>query len=328
MQVLIVKISMLFSVVLTLFSTSLAVGAETKKIRLGILQRGSQDLVHVLMEQQKILQRHNIPYERITILSPPSLNLMIVEKKVDLGYGSLVALARARSEGKGMLIIHGIFSPVNVVLVPKGSPLKSVADLKGKKVGNFGGPGSTTTTMFLAIAKKWYGIDLRREAELVTAPGPALIGLLDRGELAAALVGTVESLRFPLTGKYRVLLDLSGEWEKRAGRAPAHVLMGTNEEFARVHGDLLKRYIRAYRDTLKYMNSHPQVWENYAKRIKLPPEQGVRVLKEKMAPRILEKWDQEQIKVERDFLEVSKEILGPKVLKEVPEGLLTDAYNP
>ena len=56
---------------------------------------------------------------------------------------------------------------------------------------------------------------LRRDLELITAPGPALAGLLDRGDLAAALMGTTESLRFPLTGKYRVLMDLSAEWEKK-----------------------------------------------------------------------------------------------------------------
>jgi hypothetical protein len=47
-----------------------------------------------------------------------------------------------------------------------------------------------------------------------------------------------------------------------------------------------------------------------------------------MGPRIVDKWDKEQIKVQQDFLEVTREILGPKVLREVPKGLMTDAYNP
>lgn len=316
------------SVLWVLFWAAPGIGAETRKVTLGILQTGSQDFVHTVMERQKLLQKYDIPYERVASLNPPALHLMIAEKKVDIGYGGLTTMARARAEGRGMLVIFGIFSPVNVLLVPKDSPVKSLSDLKGKKVGNFGGPGSATTSIFMAIAKRWHGMDLRRDTELITAPGPALMGLLDRGELAAALFGTTESIRFPLAGKYRVILDLSEEWEKRAGRAPAHVTITTNDEFAKAHPDILKRYLRAYLDAVKYIRSHPEVWESYAKQIKLTEPGAAAALRDNMGPRIVEKWDKEQIKVQQDFLEVARDILGPKVLKEIPEGLMTDAYNP
>ena len=305
-----------------------APGAEIRKIKLGILSSGAQDFVHDVMERQKLLQKYDLPYERVQSLNPPALHIMIAEKSVDIGYGGLTAMARARAEGKGALVIFGIFSPVNAVIVPKNSPVKSLADLRGKRVGNFGGPGAATTSMFMAIAKRWHGLDLLRDLELITAPGPALAGLLDRGDLAAALVGTVESLRFPLTGKYRVIMDLSGEWEKRAGRAPAHVTITTNEEFAKVHPDILKRYLRAYLDATKYIREHSEVWEEYAKRIQLTEAGGVAALRDNMGPRIVDKWDKDQMKVQQDFLEVARDILGPKVLREVPKGLMTDAYNP
>ena len=112
--------------------------ADVRKLKLGILQTGSQDFVHTVMEQQKFLQKYNLPYERISILNPPALHLMIAEKTVDIGYGGLTAMARARAEGKGTLVIYGIFSPVNALLVPKNSPVKTLADLRGKRVGNFG----------------------------------------------------------------------------------------------------------------------------------------------------------------------------------------------
>jgi NitT/TauT family transport system substrate-binding protein len=315
-------------VLMVAFCTAPSSAAEIKKIKLGILSSGAQDFVHDVMERQKLLQKYDLPYERIQSLNPPALHIMIAEKSVDIGYGGLTAMARARAEGKGALVIFGIFSPVNALLVPKNSPVKSLADLRGKRVGNFGGPGAATTSMFMAIAKRWYGIDLLRDLELITAPGPALAGLLDRGDLAAALVGTVESLRFPLTGKYRVIMDLSGEWEKRAGRAPAHVTIATNEEFAKAHPDILKRYLRAYLEATKYIREHGQVWEEYAKRMQLTEPGGVAALRDNMGPRIVDKWDKDQMKVQQDFLEVARDTLGPKVLREVPKGLMTDAFNP
>jgi ABC-type nitrate/sulfonate/bicarbonate transport system substrate-binding protein len=279
------------------------------------------------MEQQKFLQKHNIPYERMKILNPAPLHLFLAEKKVDIGYGGVTAVARARAEGKDLIIIHGVVAPVNVVIVKKDSPIQSYAALKGKRIGNFGGPGAATTGMLMAISKKWYGIDLQRDAELIAAPGPALVGLLEKDQLAGALMGNQESVTLPLSGKYRVVLNLSDEWEKRAGRAPATVTVTTNEEFAKSNADLLKRYLAAYEETVRYIRTHAEVWERYAATIGLTSKEGAE-LQKAWGPRILEKWDRQQMEVQADFLEISKQILGPKVLKAVPEGLMTDAYNP
>jgi NitT/TauT family transport system substrate-binding protein len=313
------------SFVLALASS--AVGAETRKVRLGILTSGSQDFIHSVMEQQKFLQKYNIPYERMKVLNPAPLHLFLAEKKVDIGYGGVTAVARARAEGKDLIIIHGVVAPVNVVIVKKDSPIQSFAALKGKRIGNFGGPGAATTGMLMAISKKWYGIDLQRDAELISAPGPALVGLLEKDQLAGALMGNQESVTLPLSGKYRVVLNLSEEWEKRAGRAPATVTVTTNEEFAKGNADLLKRYLAAYEETVRYIRSHAEVWERYAATIGLTSKEGAE-LQKAWGPRILEKWDRKQMEVQADFLEISKQILGPKVLKTVPEGLMTDAYNP
>ncbi|MBI2087557.1 MAG: ABC transporter substrate-binding protein [Deltaproteobacteria bacterium] len=328
MLALMLKGTLVFSVLWALSWASPAAAAETKKVRLGILTSGSQDLIHNVMERQKLLDKYNVPYERIKVLNPAPLHLFLAEKRVDIGYGGVTAMARARAEGKDMVIIYGIFSPVNAVLVKKESSIQSFAALKGKRIGNFGGPGSATTSMLMAISKKWYGMDLQRETELITAPGPALAGLLDKDQLAAALVGNQESVTLPLTGKYRVLLDMSEEWEKRAGRAPATVTLATNEEFAKANPDLLRRYLRAYVDAVRYIRTHSEIWKSYGESVGITTKEGVAALQKTWGPRILEKWDRQQMEVQRDFLEAVKEILGPKVLKAVPEDLMTDAYNP
>ncbi|MBI4523570.1 MAG: ABC transporter substrate-binding protein [Deltaproteobacteria bacterium] len=306
---------------------SAAAAAESRKVRLGILTAGSQDLIHNVMEQQKLLTKYNIPYERIKVLNPAPLHLFLAEKKVDIGYGGVTAVARARAEGKDLIIVHGVVAPVNVVIVKKDSPIQSFAALKGKRIGNFGGPGAATTGMLMAIAKKWHGMDLQRDTELITAPGPALVGLLEKDQLAGALMGNQESVTLPLSGKYRVVLNLSEEWEKRAGRAPATVTITTNEEFAKSNADLLKRYVAAYEETVRYIRAHREVWDRYAATIGLTSKEGAE-LQKAWAPRILEKWDRQQMEVQSEFLKISSQILGPKVLKTVPEGLMTDAYNP
>src|SRR5262249_5451449 len=147
---------------------------------------------------------------------------------------------------------------------------KTLTDLKGKKLGVFGGPGSTTFAFLAVLAKNWHGIDLFHDANLVTAPAPALAELLGKGELDAVLLGTIESIQAFAQDRYRVLVDLSDEYKSReGGRAPAHVVVATNEEFAKTHPDIVRGYLKAYKNTVDYIHAHPAVWDEYAASIKM-----------------------------------------------------------
>jgi len=267
--------------------------------------------------------------EKVKSLSPANLHLMVAERKVDIGYGGFTTMATARSEGKDIIVIYGVFSPVNMVFVRKDSPIKTLTDLKGKKLGVFGGPGSTTFAFLAVLAKNWYGIDLFKEAELVTAPAPALAELLGKGDIDAALLGTVESIQIFAKDRYRVLADLSGEYRARqGGRAPAHVTIATNEEFARTHPDIVRDYLKAYKNALQYVHDHPEVWDEYAASIKMDDPAERALLREKMGPNLVQQWDAEQIALQNDYLKLVHNIIGDSVLKAVPADLIRNDYTP
>ena len=125
------KVTWVVSILWALSWHSQAAAAESRKITLGILQTGAQDFVHTVMEQQKVLQKYNLPYERVGSLSPPALHLMIAEKTVDIGYGGLTTMARARAEGKSMLVIFGIYI-VQGFLYSRPVPPEEITPLLGK----------------------------------------------------------------------------------------------------------------------------------------------------------------------------------------------------
>jgi len=219
---------------------------------------GAQEFVDFVMEGHGLLDQVGLKADKVKSLSPANLHLMIAERKVDIGFGGFTTMATARSEGKDIIVIYGVFSPVNMVFVRKDSPIKTPMDLKGKKLGVFGGPGSTTFAFLAVLAKNWYGIDLFHDAELVTAPAPALAELLGKGDIDAALLGTVESIQNFAQDRYRVLLDLSADYKAhQGGRAPAHVIVATNEEFAKAHPDIVRDYLKAYKNGLQYVHAHP-----------------------------------------------------------------------
>ena len=302
--------------------------SSSRTFKLG-LTSGAQEFIDFVMERHGILERFNLKPDYMKSLSPANLHLMLAERKVDIGFAGFTTMATARAEGKDIIVIHGVFSPVNMVFVPKNSPVRSLSDLKGRKLGVFGGPGSTTFAFLAVIARKWYGVDLFHDVELVTAPGPALIQLLGKGDVDAALLGTTESIQTFAGDEYRVLVDLSEEYKAhQGGRAPAHVTIATNEEFARSHSEIVRDYLKAYEAGIDYVHHHPEVWDEYADSIQMTNSKQRALLQQKMSPNIVAAWDAEQIAVQNDYLKLVHDIVGESVVKTVPADLIRNDFNP
>ena len=296
--------------------------------KLGLIP-GAQEFVDFVMEGHGLLDQVGLKADKVKSLSPANLHLMVAERKVDIGFAGFTTMATARSEGKDLIVIYGVFSPVNMVFVRKDSAIKTLADLKGKKLGIFGGPGSTTFAFLAVIARNWYGIDLFHDVELVTAPAPALAEFLGKGDIDAALLGTVESIQTSAQDRYRVLVDLSAEYKAhQGGRAPAHVTVATNEEFAKTHGDIVRDYLKAYKNTLLYIHAHPEVWDEYAASIQMDNPAERALLREKMGANLVETWDAEQIALQNDYLKLVHDIIGDSVVKVVPQDLIRNDYAP
>ncbi|WP_411036881.1 ABC transporter substrate-binding protein [Shinella sp. BYT-45] len=97
-----------------------------------------------------------------------------------------VGAATARAEG---FDIHGFLPYGNLYLgiVASGkSEAKTVADLKGKRVGHFG-MESGTTTYLRQLVQKTDGFDLTKEFDLQQAGPAALVPMLEAGSIEAML---------------------------------------------------------------------------------------------------------------------------------------------
>src|SRR5262245_31368777 len=92
----------------------------SRTFKLGITS-GAQEFVDFVMEGHGLLDQVGLKADKVKSLSPANLHLMLAEQKVDIGFGGFTTMATARSEGKDLIVIYGVFSPVNMVFVPKES---------------------------------------------------------------------------------------------------------------------------------------------------------------------------------------------------------------
>lgn len=117
---------------------------------------------------------------------------LLLSGDTDIAWMSPIEAAEFNAEGSDFKYFStaGAQNMYNGVVVQTedASMYKSVTDLMGKKLG-IPGFGTGTWTSFASFTKAFYGIDdAKAEFEVVTADSGALLALLEKGEIDAALL--------------------------------------------------------------------------------------------------------------------------------------------
>ena len=113
--------------------------SRARTFKLGLIP-GAQEFVDFVMEGHGLLDQVGLKADKVKSLSPANLHLMVAERKVDIGFGGFTTMATARSEGKDLIVIYGVFSPVNMVFVRKDSADQNARGLEGKEARHFRRP--------------------------------------------------------------------------------------------------------------------------------------------------------------------------------------------
>jgi len=295
---------------------------QAQPLKLGV-NPGAQDLVTFVMQEQGFAEKHNLRPEVSSFQNPSALHAAIGQHTVEVGFGGLTAMAVARKQGRGVMIFDVLTSPSNVVVTRNDSNLQTLSDLRGHKLGAFGGRSSATFAITSIVAKEKYGIEsLADDVDIIEAPDAAVFGLLDEGNIDAALIGTTATVQALLSGKYRVLSDISEDYQSQFGNLPGHVLAATTDDYAESHCGVLNAFSAALDDTVNFIQTDPNVWIDYAKKIELTDPRAPQTLQERVASRYIPEWNQEQADAEAALIQQLIPVLGAdNFVPAVPDGL-------
>ena len=105
-----------------------------------------------------------------------------------------------------------------VVRAEDASTYASIGDLQGKRLG-IPGFGTGTWTAFEAFTKAYYGIDDPRSAfDIVTADSGALLALVERGEVDAALLFSGTSAAARSLPEFHTIFSFTEAMQEEAGQ--------------------------------------------------------------------------------------------------------------
>jgi ABC-type nitrate/sulfonate/bicarbonate transport system substrate-binding protein len=299
------------------------------KLKLGDLAQSLNGIAVQAMKDQKLDQKHGLAVEYVTYPTLDGLFTAIRGKDVDVGFGGWTAFAQFRGQGIPVTAIYSVGRGATLdVIVPQGSPVRHLADLKGKKVGSYAGAAGTATVLFRVLASRYFGFDPGKTGHLQFAAPGLLTSLIEKGELDAALLFDPLAARAVASGKFRSVANLGDVYKQQVGEDFLWIVYGTNEDVIKRSPDALTSFNRAWIEAVRWVQANPQIFAAYGKTLGFDHEDGVRLLRERVLKDYILRWDDRFIASLGTFARMANEVMGKGYLDQIPPEAFTTRFAP
>jgi NitT/TauT family transport system substrate-binding protein len=317
----------LIALLLSVAGTASAGAADKVKV---VALQGTQLFVVKAMQSRGIAAKHGIEMDVMEVASPQASYTAMQTGEPNIGFTGWVVIASLREKGFKLTNVYSVVSFTNDVMVKEGSPIKTLADLKGKRVGLFGGPNSATTWLYRMMVQKFHGYDPMKDSKIHFGAPPLLMGMLDRGDLDALLALDPFISRMLESGQYRSIADLGKIWREKTGQNPLLVTVTVNEDWAKANRDVTRRFILAFREALTYLKTTPEAWTPLAREMGLKTDRGAKILYQRTAEAYVTRWDKKVVDEQLAYAAELYKTFGkhPDIPERVPAGTFDLSYAP
>lgn len=163
---------------------SLAHAAD--KVRVGVLEFGTVNWELDVMKEHKLDAANQFELEVVPVASADAATVALLGGSVDIVVTDWIWVAQQRAAGQDH-VLFPYSTAVGSLLAKPDAQIKTLADLKGKKLGVAGGARDKSWLLLRAYAQQQDKIDLAKEAEVQYGAPPLLNEIMQKGELDAVL---------------------------------------------------------------------------------------------------------------------------------------------
>jgi len=305
-----------------------ALSQEPVKLRLGDPAQSLNAIAAQTMIKQGFDKKHGIAVQYVTYPTLDGLFTAIRGKDVDIGFGGWTAFAQFRSKGAPITMIFPVGRGISLdVVVPANSPFKSLADLKGKKIGSYAGAAGTATVLLRVLTSKYFGYDPGKTNHLQYAGAALLPELLAKGDLDAVLLFDPIAVRAIASGKFKSIANLPTIYKEKVGEEFLWIGYATNDDVIAKHPEALKAFNKAWLEAVAYVKTHPEVFEPVAKQLGLDAA-GTKLLRDRVIADYVTEWTAKDIAALKKFRDLGNEVMGAGFLDDLPAAAFTTRFNP
>lgn len=232
--------------------------AHAEKIRVGYWPSGLTLGYGSVVEAGTFFQDQGLDVEFVHFSDVNGTTRAIAANSIDFAFGSPAAGSFSlASDGVPVEIILAT-QPANVeFVVPVDSPIKSLSELRGKKIA-MSPAGSSTAAIAGAILKLNYGIG-SNDFSLVPGNEPRLVNFLAQKEVDAAALRNVTIAQLKEL-KVRSLGSFREEWRKltNSDSVPYNAIGVVRSDWLKQNPEAGVKAVVALRNALNYGSDHPE----------------------------------------------------------------------
>src|SRR5499425_1207534 len=223
-----------------------------QKMKVGYWTSGFSLGFGAVMEQMKFAEKEGLQVEWVKFAEVNGPTRAIVSNAIDVAFAAPSTNSMGiAADGVPVKIVLATQIAEAQIVVPEGSPLKSVRDLKGKKIG-MSPPASATHAIATAILDHNFGI---KPNEYSVAPGneAQLAQFLAQKEIDAGVLRSVTIAQMA-DAKLRRLGSIVDEWKKltKGNSPPILAVTIVYSDYLQKNQDAVAKFIVATRTGLQY----------------------------------------------------------------------------
>lgn len=233
-------------------------------VRVGTLKFGTVNWELDVMARHGLDRAHGFTLKTVDFAGKDGADIALQGGAVDIILTDWLWVAKRRAMGGDFT-----FAPhshvTGGVMVRNNSGIKSLADLKGKKLGIGGGPADKSWIILRAYAQKAAGFDPAEASTPVFAAPPLLNETLKRGEIPAALNFWQYNARLD-GGQFTELIKVE-DMLPAVGLPADMPLLGWvfSERWAKANPAALHGYLAAAAEARQLLSNSPAEWQTIRK---------------------------------------------------------------
>ncbi|UKJ71974.1 ABC transporter substrate-binding protein [Azospirillum brasilense] len=272
---------------------TVARAADRPAVTIGVLKFGTVSWELDVIRHHRLDEAAGFELKLMELASGQAAQIALQGGAVDMIASDWLWVARQRATGADLTFIpHS--AAVGALMVPAASPIASVADLKGKRIGVAGTPIDKSWLLLKALARDRYALDLDAAATPVFAAPPLLNQKATTGELDAVLNFWPYAARLQAAGM-RTVIGVDGMM-RDLGLSASVPAVGFvfHEGWARTNPAALDAFVAASRKAKAIMAQSDAEWDRLRPLMKAEDEATWAALRDQFRAGIPQRWTEEE----------------------------------
>ena len=289
-----------------------AAAADRAALSVGAVQFGTLHWLLDVIKERKLDAAEGFELSTRMVATPGAATIALLGHEADVVVTDWFWVMRQRTLG-GDYLFMPFSAALGGVIAPGDSPIKGVADLKGKKIGVAGGPIDKSWLLLRAFGMRNGAGDLAATATPVFAAPPLLNEQASAGRIDALLNYWPFAVKLEAAG-YRQVIGVSRMMQALSIENPLPLVgFVFAASLASEKRGLLEAFSRAVQKGQAILAASDQEWDRIRPLMKAGSDEEFRLLRTRYREGLVHSWNERDREAARNLFAIVRETGGEEV---------------